>query len=314
MTQDEIRPVHRSAPGTLPQPGTVGMVDEPAHEIFPLDDDDTSPIPRRWGLAGQSPAFFWSALRSNARRSALMIGRHVFDGLFPQICLVCRAPVDCQGTVCAACWPDFAFIDEPLCQITGMPFIHGFGEGMVSAAAIADPPPYRRARAALVHDGAARRMVTRLKYADRTDLAPWMARWMLRAAARSIAECDLMTAVPLHRTRYCSRRYNQSAELGRAMAGLCPLPFMPAILARTRPTRRQVGLSAQDRQVNVRAAFAVPDEQAIQVAGRRILLIDDVLTTGATVKAATRALLKAKASAVDVVTFSMVVPGHMPGR
>jgi ComF family protein len=178
----------------------------------------------------------------------------------------------------------------------------------LSAEAIADPPPFRRLRSAVLHRGAAQRMAVALKFHDRTDLAPWMARWMQRAGRELLDECDVILPVPLHRWRFWQRRFNQSAELARALARSSALPFAPQALNRIRRTEQQIGLGSKERKRNVDGAFRVPKEQEIHVRGRRVLLIDDVYTTGATVKAATRALLRGGAKSVDVLTFSRVPP------
>ncbi|WP_306119573.1 MULTISPECIES: ComF family protein [unclassified Roseitalea] len=230
--------------------------------------------------------------------------------LFPDACLACGRHVDRQGGLCTQCWPQIAFIERPYCAVTGAPFAHDFGDMLVSAEAMANPPDYERARAACVHAAIARQLATRLKYGDRTHLAPWMARWMVRAGADLLADCDVIVPVPLHRLRFWRRRYNQSAELARAVGARTGLPMQPAALVRRRATRPQVGLTARQRDANVRGVFAVPEGGRIAVAGRRILLIDDVLTTGATINAAARALNRAGATGVDVLTFSRVVPGR----
>jgi len=232
--------------------------------------------------------------------------------LFPDTCLACRTHVAARGTLCPDCWNRLHFIAEPVCAVTGTPFQHEFGDNMVSAEALADPPPFRRARAAVLHDGIARQLVQRLKYGDQSELAPWMAQWMLRAGGALVADCDVVVPVPLHARRYLARRYNQSAELARAIAAKGGLAFEPAALIRTKPTRRQVGLTATQRQANVRGAFRVGGENEIAIAGRSVLLVDDVYTTGATIRAATQALLRAGAADVDVLTFSRVVP-HFTG-
>jgi len=238
--------------------------------------------------------------------------RLVASVLFPDTCLACRMHVAARGTLCPDCWNRLHFIAEPVCAVTGTPFQHEFGDNMVSADAIADPPPYRHARAAVLHDGIARQLVQRLKYGDQTELAPWMARWMLRAGRSLVEQCDIVVPVPLHARRYLSRRYNQSAELARAIALESGLAFESGALIRVRPTRQQVGLTATRRQVNLRGAFSVPEQREIAVAGRSILLVDDVYTTGATVSAAAKVLLRAGAAHVDVLTFSRVVP-HFSG-
>lgn len=238
--------------------------------------------------------------------------RLVASVLFPDTCLACRMHVAARGTLCPDCWGRLHFIAEPICAVTGAPFQHDFGDGMVSAEALADPPPWRRARAAVLHDGIARQLVQRLKYGDQTELAPWMARWMLRAGRALVEECDVVVPVPLHPRRYLARRYNQSAELARTIARETALPLEPAALTRIKATRRQVGLTAVQRRNNVCGAFRVREEHEFAIAGRSVLLVDDVYTTGATIIAAAKVLLRTGASDVDVLTFSRVVP-HFSG-
>ena len=229
--------------------------------------------------------------------------------LFPPACAGCRRHVTQPGALCGACWPKLRFLEKPWCAVMGTPFTHDMGEGFLSAEAIADPPPFRRARAAVAYGGVARQMVQGLKFNDRTDLAPWMARWMLRAGAELIAEADVCVPVPLHWRRFLGRRFNQSAELARSIADLAGLPFAPLAVRRVKLTRQQVGLSATEREDNVRAAFSVPAERDIEVRGRRVLVIDDVYTTGATVRAVATALQRNGAAQVDVLTFARVLPG-----
>lgn len=226
------------------------------------------------------------------------------DKLFPPTCSGCSAPVSQVGTLCAACWKTIAFLEQPLCPVMGTPFSYDLGEHFLSAPAIANPPPFRRARAAVMHDGVARRMTISLKYYDRLDLARWMAGWMMRSGALLIKECDIIIPVPLHRRRLWERRYNQAAELARFIAKRASKPYAPTVLIRVKHTRQQTDLSGKERVRNVRGAFQVPDMREVDVRGRAVLLIDDVYTTGATVRAATRALLRAGASSVDVLTFS----------
>ena len=229
--------------------------------------------------------------------------------LFPPICSGCRRHVREPGTLCPTCWQEVRFIEPPLCTVLGTPFAFEVGDGAVSPAAIADPPPFARARAAVSYSGIARRMVQNLKYRDRTDLAPWMARWMARAGAELLQDADLVVCVPLHRRRFFTRRFNQSAELARHVATLAGLPFAPLAVERIRRTRQQVGLGAAERAANMRGAFRVPASAASTIAGRRVLLVDDVYTTGATVSAATRALKKGGARSVDVLAFALALPG-----
>jgi len=229
--------------------------------------------------------------------------------LFPPVCAGCRRLVSAPGTLCGECWPKLRLLERPWCEVMGTPFSHDMGEGFLSAEAIANPPPFRRARAAVSYEGVAQKIVLGLKYADRTELAPWMACWMARAGAELIADADIIVPVPLHRRRFLTRRFNQSAELARALGHLSGLPFAPEAVRRVKKTRQQVGLGAREREDNVRGAFHVPPEAEIKVRGRQVLLVDDVYTTGATVSAAARALKRSGAEAVDVLTFARVLTG-----
>ncbi|MCY0092452.1 ComF family protein [Hoeflea ulvae] len=226
--------------------------------------------------------------------------------VYPPVCAGCGKMTDRPAALCPVCWGTVRFIEGPFCEITGLPFDHDRGEGLVSPQAIADPPRYAKARAAVFHDGVARKIVHRLKYADRADLAPMMAAWMVRAGRDVIDDSDVIVAVPLHRGRLFSRRYNQSAELARMLARLTGKPFLPGAMRRIRATRQQVGLGLRARQDNVRGAFLAVPEQAHRINGLKVLLVDDVLTTGATLEAATRALLRGGASRVNVLTFARV--------
>lgn len=231
--------------------------------------------------------------------------------LFPPACPGCRRLVAEPFTLCGACWQKLRFIERPWCEVLGTPFSYEMGEGILSADAIASPPPFARARAAVSYTGVARQMVLNLKFGDRTELAPAMARWMMRAGAELLADADAVVPVPLHRGRFFRRRFNQSAELARALGALAGRPFVPDAVARIRATRQQVGLGAREREENVRGAFRVPPHREIAVRGRRILVVDDVYTTGTTASAVAKALKRAGAAEVDVLTFARVLPGEI---
>lgn len=213
------------------------------------------------------------------------------------------------GVLCADCWQNLHFIEQPWCDILGAPFSRDMGDGIVSAEAIANPVPFDQARAAVAYEGVAQRLVQGLKFNDRTDLAPWMARWMMRVGAELAAESDLIVPVPLHRRRFLIRRFNQSAELARAFSKLTEVAYQPGAISRIKITRQQVGLGTREREANVRGAFKVPDDADILVRGNRVLIIDDVYTTGATVSAVARSLKRSGATAVNVLTFARVLPG-----
>ncbi|NSY70920.1 ComF family protein [Agrobacterium tumefaciens] len=247
-----------------------------------------------------------SATVSVAARSVL---HSAFRMVYPPTCAGCSRMTGGEGALCADCWRDVAFIDRPFCEVLGIPFARDHGAGVVSAQAIADPPPFDRLRAVASHEGTARKLVHRLKYQDRTDLARFMALWMLRASDGTVDSCDCIVPVPLHRHRFWRRRFNQSAELARHLAKATGKPLLAGTLLRVKPTERQVGLSALARQDNVRGAFAIAPSRKTDVYGKRVVLVDDVYTTGATVGAASRVLRKAGATDVTVLTFAMAISG-----
>ncbi|HKS64768.1 MAG TPA: ComF family protein, partial [Xanthobacteraceae bacterium] len=176
-----------------------------------------------------------------------------------------------------------------------------------SMQAIADPPAYNRARAAVRYDDVARKLVHALKYGDRMDLAPMIGRWMIRAGHELLGDADALVPVPLHWRRLWTRRFNQSAALAEQIARESGIAVAHKALRRVKATAQQVGLSRRDRATNVQGAFKVAPDARPEVAGRRLILIDDVLTSGATSDACARALLRAGARQVDVLVFARVV-------
>jgi ComF family protein len=235
--------------------------------------------------------------------------RLALDIALPTLCVACREPVDGDG-VCAACWAKLSFIAPPFCPRLGIPFVYDPGPDMLSMEAIANPPANTRARAAVRYDDVARTLVHALKYQDRTDLAPAMGRWMARAGRELLAEADVLVPVPLHWKRGWSRRYNQSGALARVIERQTGVKLSSEALRRVRPTQQQIGLSRKERASNVQGAFKVAADRQALIHGRRVVLIDDVLTSGATVDSCARALLRAKAASVDVLVFARVVDTH----
>jgi ComF family protein len=246
----------------------------------------------------------------NACRDVLAhLPKLALDIALPTLCVSCREPVDGEG-VCASCWAKLSFIEPPYCPRLGIPFVYDPGPELLSMEAIASPPAYQRARAAVRYDDVARTLVHSLKYQDRTDLAPAMGRWMARAGQELLADADVLVPVPLHWRRGWSRRYNQSGALARAISRQSGVKLASEALRRIRPTEQQIGLSRPQRAANVQGAFKVAAERSADIAGRRVILIDDVLTSGATTDACARALLRAKAAQVDVLVFARVVDNH----
>jgi ComF family protein len=234
--------------------------------------------------------------------------KFALDIALPTLCVACREPVDGEG-VCAECWSKLSFIEPPYCPRLGIPFVYDPGPELLSMEAIANPPAYQRARAAVRYDEVARTLVHSLKYQDRTDLAPAMGRWMARAGRELLASADMLIPVPLHWRRAWHRRYNQSGALARAIEKASGVKLRGDVLQRIRRTEQQVGLSRPQRASNVQGAFKVSADRQSEIAGRKVILVDDVLTSGATVDACARALLRAKAAQVDVLVFARVVDG-----
>src|SRR5690348_9161910 len=232
--------------------------------------------------------------------------RFALDIALPTLCVACREPVEGEG-VCAECWSRLSFIERPYCPRLGIPFVYDPGPDLLSMEAIANPPAYGRARATVRYDDVARTLVHALKYQDRTDLAPAMGRWMARAGRELLDGADMLIPVPLHWRRAWHRRYNQAGALGRAIERQSSVRLRGDILQRVRATEQQVGLSRPQRASNVQGAFKVSADRQSEIAGRRVILIDDVLTSGATLDACARALLRAKAAQVDVLVFARVV-------
>lgn len=238
----------------------------------------------------------------------------VADMIVPPSCPSCAAPLAAQDGLCPSCWSGLRLITPPLCRISGQPFPQGGSAGLVHPSALDDPPPWAEARAAAVFEGTARHLVHRLKYADRQEVAPVMARLMAGAGQQLIAGAEFIVPVPLHPFRLWRRRFNQAGLLAHHISRMAErrAALRSDLLRRVKATARQVGLDAAARRRNLASAFAVPERQRAAVAGRRVVLIDDVLTTGATLRAAVHALRAAGAARVDVLVFALVLAGEDP--
>jgi ComF family protein len=257
-------------------------------------------------LAAESEEHRLSVLK-RCRRGLRTALRFTLDVALPPLCPSCREPLGDGAGLCAACWSKLSLIEPPYCVRLGIPFVYDPGPGLLSMEAIANPPAYQRARAAVRYDEVAKALVHGFKYGDRLDLAPMMGRWMARAGRELLTGADGLVPVPLHWRRLWARRFNQSAALAGAISAVSGVPVLHGPLKRVRATRQQVGLSQAQRAENVQGAFRVPAELRGAVAGRRLILVDDVLTSGATVDTCARALLRAGAAQVDVLVFARVV-------
>jgi ComF family protein len=237
---------------------------------------------------------------------ALSVAHAALNTLYPPTCLACRAGTERHGALCPRCWSAMRFIERPFCERLGTPFEQDLGQSLISPQAMADPPAFGRARAvARFEDGPARTLVHRLKYSDRAELARPIASWMARAGADILADADLLTPVPLHALRLWRRQFNQAAALATEVSRRTGKPCDLNALRRVKATLSQVGLSRAQRAENVQGAFRIADPGVVR--GLNVVLIDDVLTSGATANAASRALLRAGAKQVDVLVFARVV-------
>jgi len=252
-----------------------------------------------------SASYAYAPRLKRAADAARTVLRAALDLALPPLCAACREPVESKG-LCPACWSKLSFITRPYCERLGIPFLYDPGPGILSMEAIADPPAYRRARAAVRFDEISRALVHALKYGDRLDLSPMLGRWMSLAGRELLTEADALVPVPLHWRRLWARRFNQSAMLAATISAESGVPVAATALKRVKATVQQVGLTRAERAANVQGAFRVPDEAKAAVVGRRLVVVDDVLTSGATLEGCARALLRAGAANVDVLVFARV--------
>ena len=229
----------------------------------------------------------------------------VVDILIPPICGICQCPVSKNATLCPECFSKLNFITKPYCHICGRPFEFDIMGERVCAKCLMKRPLFLKARSAVQYDEASKKLLLPFKHADRLDLVPLLVKLMRPTANDLMPETDIILAVPLHWLRLLKRKYNQSDELAYRLAKIYHKTYVPNVLKRQRATPSQGHLTAQERNRNVRGAFKVTHPNKIK--GKRILLIDDVLTTGSTVNECTKVLLKAGAKSVDVLTIARVV-------
>lgn len=245
----------------------------------------------------------WLAL---LRRSA----SRLCDAVLPPRCLQCGELVGDHGALCGACWSKLRFLGPPCCAACGLPFEFDLGPEALCGACSASRPRFERARAALAYDEASRDLILRFKHADRLEGAATFAGWMARAGGALVADADIIAPVPLHWRRLVSRRYNQAAVLANAIGRAQGKRVAPDLLVRRRATPTQGHLGREARRRNVAGAFALAPRRREAITGARILLVDDVLTTGATAEACARTLLAGGAKAVDLLVLARVVRTH----
>ncbi len=227
--------------------------------------------------------------------------------LFPPQCLNCGIETDADFALCSSCWRETPFLAGLLCDACGVPLPgEKSGETVHCDSCLVAPKPWGIGRASVIYDGAARRLVLALKHGDRQDLAPAMARWMAHAARDLPLEDALIVPVPLYWRRLFFRRYNQASLLADGIARLKHCDTCPDLLLRTRPTRVQTNMTREARYENQRDAFAVAPRHLATIRNRNILLVDDVMTSGATLSACAEACLTAGAAQVNVAVFARV--------
>lgn len=256
-------------------------------------------------MGGMVPPSVFAAAISKAARTAL-------DSVLPPRCLSCGTVVAGDGALCPPCWGRLAFIGAPQCARCGLPFAFEVAPDALCGDCARSEPVFGRARAALHYDDASRPLILAFKHGDGTHAATALGRWMAQAAGDLARDAELIVPVPLHRWRLFRRRYNQSALLAQAVTRLVDRPTDSGILVRRRRTPSQGGLSRPRRIANVRGAFAIAGRRAEGLLGRRVLLVDDVMTTGATLSECARVLRRAGAAQVDVVTLARVVRPSTP--
>ncbi len=247
-----------------------------------------------------------------ALRSAGRIG---LDALLPPACMACDTPVTGAFQLCGACFSQCHFITAPFCRRCGVPFAFAgqSGAGGLCPGCTEHPPSFQTARAALTYDAHSRALVLQFKHAERTELARLFAPMLARAGAALLAGADWLVPVPLHRSRLRGRGYNQSALLARALSRISQVPPLLDALERTRQTPPLGHLDAAARRATLHRAIQTRAHRATAVADKRIVLIDDVMTSGATANACAEALLHAGARRVDALVAARVPDPELAG-
>jgi ComF family protein len=228
----------------------------------------------------------------------------VLNFLFPPQCLICNARVPATGTLCLDCWQNVKFIADPYCACCGQPFDYSIGKDALCGECLRERPVYGRARAVFRYNEYSRALILKLKYADQTHLSAVYGTWLANYGKDVVGVSDILIPVPLHYWRFIGRRYNQSALLANALKKRCGLPVLPDGLKRIRYTKPQPGLTRKQRRENVKGAFVVHPRHAASIKGKTILLIDDVMTTAATISQCAQALLDAGAMQINVLTLA----------
>lgn len=248
-----------------------------------------------------------NAILSHYLTKARPVIATAIDMLFPARCAACRESVGRHGALCVPCWQNMAFISAPYCHKCGVPFEYTIGEKALCGRCMQHKPAYTEARAVMRYDENSRSHILALKYGDKTQLAPIYGEWLMRIALEYKHRAHYILPVPLYYTRLLGRRYNQAALLAYALAKYMDLPVLPDSLVRIRKTPKQAGFTRRQREDNVRGAFRVREKKRDQLKGKSVILVDDVMTTGATLEACARNLHDAGVRDVYVVTIARTV-------
>jgi ComF family protein len=237
--------------------------------------------------------------------------RQGLDWLFPPLCISCGGRIGEPYALCSACWNEVSFIEDAVCMRCGLPFEIDPGESTVCAACYAAPNAFDCARSILYDDDATKKLILGFKHGDRLERAPAFIGWLERVGRMIAQDADIVVPVPLHPSRLWRRRYNQSAILAKGIARTFDKSYCPSILARLRKTPSQGSMpSAKARRRNVAGAFEVTERGRKEVCGKKVLLLDDVYTTGATLNACAGALRRAGADRISALTLARVVRDH----
>lgn len=235
-------------------------------------------------------------------------GRLAMEFIYPPQCPSCRSEIEAATGICPDCWRDIAFLSGDLCQFCSAPLEGDLGPGGVCDACVHHPPAWDRGAAAVLYEGVGRKLVLALKHGDRLDISPLAASWMSRTGGDLIASADLIVPAPMHWLRLARRRFNQAGELARSVAANAGRPhaFAPDLLMRGRATATQDGKTRAERMENVSGVFSVAPKWRGSVPGGKILLIDDVMTTGATLSECAEVCRAAGAAEVNVLVMARV--------
>lgn len=230
--------------------------------------------------------------------------------VYPPRCIACGEEVETEKSLCGPCWSDAHFISQPCCDVCAMPLPGtADGERLLCDDCMSVPKPWAAGRAVVVYGGTGRRISLALKHGDRLDIAGPVGRWMGAAARDVLAETDVIAPVPLHWSRLLRRRYNQAALLASVMGEASGRAVAQDLLLRRRRTVMQKGMTRTERMDNQRRAITANPKRLSGIGGQRILLVDDVMTTGATLSACAEACHEAGASVVNIVVFARVATG-----